>query len=125
MESPWTPERKYGESKTKFGEYIVYYEESTFVVKIVHQLQYVYIQICLQLNIILFHNQKFISFFYFYFTQLSQLGYFAHFTLNIFWPPEICVPVALHHSNTSTLFYQRQNQIQTIRSGLFCMSIKP
>ena len=65
MESPWTPERKYGESKTKFGEYIVYYEESTFVVEIVHQLQYVYIQICLQLNIILFHNQKFISFFYF------------------------------------------------------------
>ena len=43
MESPWTHERKYGESKTKFGEYIVYYEESTFVVlvEIVHPIQYV------------------------------------------------------------------------------------
>ena len=28
-------------SKTKFGEYIVYYEESTFVVEIVHTIQYV------------------------------------------------------------------------------------
>ena len=29
------------ETKTKFGEYIVYYEESTFVVDIVHPIQYV------------------------------------------------------------------------------------
>ena len=41
MHSPWTHERRYGESKTKCGEYIVYYEESTFVVEIVHPIQYV------------------------------------------------------------------------------------
>ena len=60
-----------------------------------------------QLNIILFHNQKFIHIFFF--SQLSQLSYFAHFTLNTFWPLEICVPMALHHSYTSTLY----NKVKT------------
>ena len=62
MESPWTHERKYGESKTKFGENIVYYKLTfvLIVVEIVHPIQYVYQKKKLQLNIILFHNQNFI-----------------------------------------------------------------
>ena len=28
------------------------------------------------------------------------LSYFAHFTLTTFWPSTMCVPMALHHSNT-------------------------
>ena len=38
--------------------------------------------------------------------------YFAHFTLNTLWPSEICVHMALHHSNTSTRF-QQPRVIQT------------
>ena len=50
----------------------------------------------LQLNIILFHNQNFIHIIVFLiFTELLQLSYF--------WPLDICVSMALHHSNTSTL----------------------
>ena len=87
------------------GDNIVYYEESIFVLEIVHPI-YIYIYIYkLQLNIILFHNQKFIHIIFFLiFTQLSQLSYFAHINLNTFWPSEMCVPMALHHSNTSILF---------------------
>ena len=43
---------KYGESKTKFGEYSVYYEESTYVVESVHPIQYIIYKITGKYNFI-------------------------------------------------------------------------
>ena len=95
--SPWTHERKYGVSKTKFRESIVYYMYNMYNQKKLFQL-----------NLILFHIQMLLHICYFH--SFYHNCYFAHFILTPFGHPKfvynwLYITVTLPHVFNNNFFF--------------------